>query len=69
MPDKKLPEWISREEAAALANVDIRTIDRWVKLGHVEARKPKIIRGRSGIRVLIKAADVEAVANAAPTPA
>lgn len=58
------PAYITRARAAELAKVDPRTIDRWVKNGWIKTKRPTIIRGRGGIRKLLRTADVKAIAAA-----
>lgn len=55
------PAYITRARAAALANVNERTIDRWIKKGIVKTKSPAIVRGRGGIRKLVRTADIQKV--------
>lgn len=61
------PEWITREAAADLLGVNVRTVDRHIKEERIKSKRPKVIKGRGGIRILVKRSDVEALANYDPT--
>lgn len=64
MPDKttQAPEWITREDAAALLGVHVRTVDRRISEGAIKTKRPRVIRGRNAPRLLVKRSDVEALA-------
>jgi excisionase family DNA binding protein len=62
-PEPEPPEWITRQEAAKLLGVNIRTVDRRIIEGKIKTKQPKVIRGRGGIRLLVSRADVEALAS------
>lgn len=60
------PEYITREQAAEMLGVNVRTVDRRIKEGELHTKRPKVIRGRGGNRLLIKRADVEALQADSP---
>lgn len=71
MPDQTTPTtapepaYITRRQAAEIAKVNERTIDRWITKGLVKTKSPSILRGRGGIRKLVRTADVMKVIAAA----
>lgn len=61
------PEWITRQQAAELLGVDVRTVDRHIKAERIKTKRPKLVIGRGGIRILVRRADVEILAKYDPT--
>lgn len=58
------PEWLTREQAAKVANVTPRTIDRWRSEGHLTTYRTA--QGRAHRPVLVKRDDVVAALKVGP---
>ncbi len=65
--DTTASEWITREAAAEILSVNVRTIDRHIKEKRIKTKRPRIVKGRGGIRILVRRSDVDAIANYDPT--
>jgi predicted site-specific integrase-resolvase len=56
-------ELVSVGEAAAIAGVNRKTIDRWIGAGHLEAVTLPPAHRRKGVKRYVRRADVERLAQ------
>lgn len=68
MAKKPPSEFVTREEAAELLDVSVRTIDRLADDGELKVYRSKIGVGRGGRRIFFKRTDVEKLRDEPPMP-
>ncbi len=61
MANRPNGQYITREEAAEMLRVSVRTIDRYIEKKILKAYRSKVGLGRGGRRIYLKRVDVESL--------